>query len=86
MLIPKNESQKTIPSKFLYVSSRMQNARQVQNFLLKSTTRDFPGGPGIKDAPANAGDTGSIPGLGTKIPHPLGQLSLIDATTDIPRP
>ena len=23
---------------------------------------DFPGGPGVKNLPANAGDTGSIPG------------------------
>ena len=26
--------------------------------------RDFPGGPVVKNPPANAGDTGSIPGLG----------------------
>ena len=25
---------------------------------------DFPGGPVVKNLPANAGDTGSIPGLG----------------------
>ena len=25
---------------------------------------DFPGGAGVKNPPANAGDTGSIPGLG----------------------
>ena len=25
---------------------------------------DFPGGPVVKDPPASAGDTGSIPGLG----------------------
>ena len=25
---------------------------------------DFPGGPVVKHLPANAGDTGSIPGLG----------------------
>ena len=27
-------------------------------------TKDFPGGPVVKNLPANAGDTGSIPGLG----------------------
>ena len=36
---------------------------------------DLPGGPGAKHPPANAGDTGLIPGLGTKIPHVMGQLS-----------
>ena len=37
---------------------------------------DFPGGPVVKNMPSNAGDTGSIPGQGTKIPHAVGQLSL----------
>ena len=31
--------------------------------------RDFPGGTVVKDSPCNAGDTGLIPGQGTKIPH-----------------
>ena len=30
--------------------------------------RDFPRGPGVKSPPSNAGDVGSIPGPGTKIP------------------
>ena len=30
----------------------------------KLRPRDFPGGPVVKNPPANAGDTGSIPGLG----------------------
>ena len=29
----------------------------------------------VKNLPYNAGDTGSIPGPGTKIPHPMGQLA-----------
>ena len=41
------------------------------------TTRDFLGGPMIKNPPSNAGDMGSAPGpQGTKIPNALGQLSL----------
>ena len=36
---------------------------------------DFPGGPLVKNLPSNAGDEGLIPGLGTKIPHALEQLS-----------
>ena len=30
----------------------------------KDRARDFPGGPVVEDLPANAGDTGSIPGPG----------------------
>ena len=30
----------------------------------KELKRDFPGGAVVKNLPANAGDTGSIPGLG----------------------
>ena len=37
--------------------------------------RDFPGGPVVKNLPSDAGDTGLIPGRGTKIPHATGQLS-----------
>ena len=43
--------------------------------------RDFPGGPVVKNPPSNAGDVGSIPGRGTKIPHATGQLSPRAATT-----
>ena len=32
--------------------------------LVKRQTRDFPGGAVVKNPLANAGDTGSIPGLG----------------------
>ena len=43
---------------------------------LNTLLEDFPGGPVVKNPPAHTGDTGSIPGLGTKIPHAAGQLSL----------
>ena len=29
----------------------------------------------VKNMPSNAGDVGSLPGRGTKIPHNAGQLS-----------
>ena len=35
----------------------------------KVVPRDFPGRPVIRNLPSNAGDLGSIPGQGTKIPH-----------------
>ena len=34
------------------------------NILSKSPPWDFPGGAVVKNPPANAGDTGSSPGLG----------------------
>ena len=36
---------------------------------------DVPGGPAVKNLPCNAGDTRSIPDLGTRIPHATEQLS-----------
>ena len=43
---------------------------------------DLPGGPVVKNPPAGAGDTGLIPGLGTKIQHAMGQLGLCVRTTE----
>ena len=45
-------------------------------------SRDFPGGPVVKNPPSNAGDGDSIPGRGTKIPHATGQLSPRATTTE----
>ena len=50
---------------------------------LKHHCRDFPSSPVAKNLPANAGDAGSIPGPGTKIPQALEQLSL-HSTNKIP--
>ena len=36
----------------------------------------------VKNLPSNAGDGVSIPGLGTKIPHAVGQLSLCFTARD----
>ena len=44
---------------------------------------DFPGGLAVKNLPSNAGDAGSIPGWGTKIPHASGQLSPCTTTTEL---
>ena len=44
--------------------------------------RGFPGGPVVKNLPANAGDTNSILGLGSRIPHSMGQLSLCTTITE----
>ena len=44
--------------------------------------RDFPDGQVVKNLPSNAGDTGSISGLGTKIPCARAQLSPCTVTTE----
>ena len=49
---------------------------------IKYVSRDFPGDPMVKHLPSNAGDRGSIPGGGTKIPHASEQLSPPLATTE----
>ena len=36
----------------------------------------------VKNLSSSAGDEGSIPGQGTKIPHALGQLSPLTKTTE----
>ena len=43
---------------------------------LKMEIRDFPGDPVVKNPPSNAGDAGSIPVWGAKVPRAAGQLSL----------
>ena len=54
-------------------------------FLSFKNIGDFPGGPVVRNPPYNAGDVGSIPGQGTKIPHAVGQLSLRATTTELAR-
>ena len=36
----------------------------------------------VKNLPSSAGDAGSMPGQGTKIPHATEQLSLCAASTE----
>ena len=50
--------------------------------ILNSLSRDFPGGPGVKNPPCNAGYVGLTPGWGTKISHATKQLSPHTATTE----
>ena len=55
----------------------------IETVILKHPTRDFPGGPVVKNPPSNAGDTGLIPGRGTKVPHTTGQLSPHATNTEL---
>ena len=58
-----------------------QTAAALQTQLLSAHSkskiwkRDFPGCPLVENPPCNAGEEGSIPSQGTKIPHAPGQLS-----------
>ena len=44
--------------------------------------QDFSVGPVVRNPPCNAGDMGSVPDWGTKIPHATGQLSLCAITAE----
>ena len=48
------------------------------------TSEDFRGGPVVENQPSIAGDMGSIPGWGAKIPQAVGQLSPWDSTREKP--
>ena len=48
--------------------------------------RDLPGGPVVKNLPANAGDVDLIPDPGSTIPHAAGQLGSHAATTEASAP
>ena len=56
---------------------------EIPEGLKKYIPWDFPGDPVVKNPPSNAGDAGSIPGQGTKIPHATGQLSPHATTTEL---
>jgi len=45
-------------------------------------TGGFPGGPVVKNPPCSGGDSGLIPGWGTKIPHAGQQLNPSTPTTE----
>ena len=59
----------TLESRFTY--DKTKNKAEQQN----CAAGNFPGGPVVKNPPSNAGDAGSIPGQGSKIPYATGQLS-----------
>ena len=48
----------------------------------KKKKRDLPGGPVVKNPPFNAGEMGSFPGCGTRVPYTMEQLSLSSTTTE----
>ena len=54
---------------------RVLSNQQSRVGIFKGPDRDFAGGPVVKNSPCSAGDKGSIPGRGTKIPHATEPLS-----------
>ena len=50
--------------------------------IWKRLVGGFPGGPVVRNLPCNAGDTGFIPGWGTKIPRATERLSSCATTTE----
>ena len=50
--------------------------------FIRALVLGLPGGPVVKNPPANAGDVGLIPGPGAKNPQAAGQLSLCASTTE----
>ena len=46
--------------------------------------KNIAGVPVVKNLPSNAGDKGSIPGQGAKIPHASGKVSVNSPTTEKP--
>ena len=50
--------------------------------MKKDLEGTLPGCPVVSNLPTNAGDTGSILGLGTRIQHAVGQLSPCAMTTE----
>ena len=47
----------------------------MESLGLNQGPEDIPDGLVVKNSPCDAGDSGSVPGQGTKIPHAKGQLS-----------
>ena len=52
-----------------------KNNYTLTDYIRSYIIRDFPGGQVVTNPLLNAGDTSSITGQGTKIPHALGQLN-----------
>ena len=67
----------------LEFTGRPYSCQEFGKFFPKEfTSWDFLVGPLVQNPPSSAGDVGSTPGQGTKIPHAVGQLNLQAATTE----
>ena len=57
------------------------NNKATLGVVKKTNTGNFPDGPVVKNLPSNAGNKGSIPGQGTKIPHAVGRNQKLNKKT-----
>ena len=80
ILDPRKIKSDTVSTVSLSISHEVMGPDAMIFASAGNRTRGFPGGPVVKNLPSSAGDVGSIPGQGTKIPHTVGQLSLCAAT------
>ena len=70
------------PTPGVHSDSRPLSLRKPQMMHQIPLFKTEGGGPVVKNPPSNAGDVGSIPGWGTKIPHATGQLSPSATSTE----
>ena len=64
------------------VKSLTKTSSQEYHAAIKNDGKGLPCGPVVKNLPCSAGDVGSIPVWGTKIPCAIKQVSLHTATED----
>ena len=73
---------KKVTFKLQFLILLINNSQKDKFFVFLVKRIYWPGGPVVKNPPSNAGDAGSIPGQGTKIPHAAGQPSPRATTTE----
>ena len=59
-------------SNFTFTFTLLNRWSKVESVIEKQNLGDFTGGSVVRNLPSNAGDTGSVPGWGTKSHVPLG--------------
>ena len=75
-VMEKSSEKEFIQATVISPTKMQQNAVRLQSHNKNhSMQRTPPGGPVLKNLSCNTGDTGLIPGLGTKIPHASQQQS-----------
>jgi len=70
-----------VVSVWVLVGSRIHSMFS-EKTSLRAVSGDFPGGLVVKNPSSSAGDVGSIPGQGTRIPHATEQVSPCTATEE----
>ena len=83
--------QKTVGAFSIFLEGKKRRETKQCKYIICSAiytlknyhTRDFPGGPVVKNPPSKAGEVGHIPDWVTRFPHALGQLSPCATTTEL---